>query len=113
MTGNRSRSRSWVQPRWVWAGAGAGVLGLVLLGVAASIRSWWWTGAGALLLVVGAAAARRGRIWRDVQATGRDSGSRDGELERLAREGMISVQTALLYASNPGDLRLTLGDLEE
>ena len=37
----------------------------------------------------------------------------DGELERLAREGTISVQTALLYASNPGDLRLTLGDLEE
>jgi twitching motility protein PilT len=37
----------------------------------------------------------------------------DGELERLAREGTISVQTALLYASNPGDLRLTLGDLDE
>ena len=37
----------------------------------------------------------------------------DGELERLAREGTISVQTALLYASNLGDLRLTLGDLEE
>jgi twitching motility protein PilT len=37
----------------------------------------------------------------------------DGELERLAREGTISVQTALLYASNAGDLRLQLGDLEE
>ena len=37
----------------------------------------------------------------------------DGELERLAREGTISVQTALLYATNPGDLRLTLGDVEE
>jgi twitching motility protein PilT len=37
----------------------------------------------------------------------------DGELERLAREGTISVQTALLYASNAGDLRLQLGDVEE
>jgi twitching motility protein PilT len=37
----------------------------------------------------------------------------DGELERLAREGTISVQTALLYATNTGDLRLQLGDLDD
>ena len=37
----------------------------------------------------------------------------DGELERLVREGTISVQTALLYASNAGDLRLQLGDVED
>ena len=37
----------------------------------------------------------------------------DGELERLAREGTISVRTALLYASNAGDLRLQLGDVED
>jgi twitching motility protein PilT len=35
----------------------------------------------------------------------------DGELERLAREGTISLSTALLYATNTGDLRIQLADL--
>ena len=35
----------------------------------------------------------------------------DGELERLAREGTIAVSTALLYASNTGDLRIQLADV--
>jgi len=35
----------------------------------------------------------------------------DGELERLVREGTISMQTAILYASNSGDLRVQLADL--
>jgi twitching motility protein PilT len=35
----------------------------------------------------------------------------DTELERLARAGTISVPTALLYATNIGDLRLQLADI--
>jgi twitching motility protein PilT len=35
----------------------------------------------------------------------------DGELERMAREGIIEVQTALAFATNPGNLRLLLYDL--
>lgn len=34
----------------------------------------------------------------------------DGELEKLARDGTISAATALLHATNPGDLRLRLAD---
>ena len=37
----------------------------------------------------------------------------DGELERLVREGTVSMQTAVLYASNAGDLRVQLADLLE
>jgi len=37
----------------------------------------------------------------------------DGELERMAREGIIEVETALAYASNPGNLRLLISDLME
>jgi twitching motility protein PilT len=35
----------------------------------------------------------------------------DGELERLVREGTVSMQTAVLYASNSGDLRVQLADI--
>jgi twitching motility protein PilT len=35
----------------------------------------------------------------------------DGELERLVREGTISHATALLYATNAGDLRVQLADV--
>ena len=35
----------------------------------------------------------------------------DGELERLAREGTISVTTALLFATNAGDLKVQLADV--
>jgi twitching motility protein PilT len=37
----------------------------------------------------------------------------DGELERMAREGIIDVDTALAYATNPGNLRLLISDLME
>jgi hypothetical protein len=33
------------------------------------------------------------------------------ELERLVREGTVSMQTAVLYASNSGDLRVQLADV--
>jgi twitching motility protein PilT len=37
----------------------------------------------------------------------------DGELERLVREGTLAMQTAVLYASNSGDLRVQMADLDE
>jgi twitching motility protein PilT len=37
----------------------------------------------------------------------------DGELERLVRDGTISLPTALLYASNAGDLRVKLSDVPD
>jgi twitching motility protein PilT len=35
----------------------------------------------------------------------------DGELEKLVRSGVITMQTAMLYATNAGNLQLLLGDL--
>jgi twitching motility protein PilT len=37
----------------------------------------------------------------------------DGELERMVREGMITLETAYAYASNAGNLRLQLADYSE
>jgi twitching motility protein PilT len=37
----------------------------------------------------------------------------DGELERMAREGTIEIETALAYASNPGNLRSQISGLIE
>ena len=37
----------------------------------------------------------------------------DGELERLVREGTITHQTAYLFATNPGNLRVALADLPD
>jgi twitching motility protein PilT len=35
----------------------------------------------------------------------------DGEIEKLVRAGEISMSTALMYATNPGNLRVQLADL--
>ncbi len=35
----------------------------------------------------------------------------DGEIEKLVRAGLIDLDTGLAYATNPGNLRLTLADL--
>jgi twitching motility protein PilT len=35
----------------------------------------------------------------------------DGEIERLVREGMVDLDTGMAYATNPGNLRLSLADL--
>jgi twitching motility protein PilT len=37
----------------------------------------------------------------------------DGELERLTREGVITFSTAMLYASNAGNLRISMADLAD
>jgi twitching motility protein PilT len=36
----------------------------------------------------------------------------DGELERLVREGVVSLETAMLYASNAGNLKVQLFDVQ-
>ena len=35
----------------------------------------------------------------------------DGEIEKLVRADIVDVDTGLAYATNPGNLRLILGDL--
>ena len=37
----------------------------------------------------------------------------DGEIERLVREGVITMSIALLYATNPGNLQVQLADFSE
>jgi twitching motility protein PilT len=37
----------------------------------------------------------------------------DGEIEKLVRAGTIDLETALAYATNPGNLRLELADVAE
>ena len=37
----------------------------------------------------------------------------DGELERLVREGIITFSTAMLYATNAGNLRILLSDVAD
>ena len=35
----------------------------------------------------------------------------DGEIEKLVRDQVITLTTALLYATNPGNLRVQLADI--
>ena len=37
----------------------------------------------------------------------------DGEIERLVREGVVTMSTAMLYATNPGNLAVQLADFSE
>ncbi|HEX4487688.1 MAG TPA: PilT/PilU family type 4a pilus ATPase [Terriglobales bacterium] len=37
----------------------------------------------------------------------------DGEIERLVREGVISMDTGMAYATNPGNFRLEMSDFSE
>jgi twitching motility protein PilT len=54
-----------------------------------------------------------GRSLLDAMRDGNTEGMQhfDGELERLTREGIITQDTALAYATNPGNLRLEMADL--
>jgi hypothetical protein len=36
----------------------------------------------------------------------------DGEIERLIRAGVIDMETGIAYATNAGNLRLTLADFD-
>ena len=37
----------------------------------------------------------------------------DAEIERLVREGVLTMSTAMLYATNPGNLAVLLADFSE
>jgi twitching motility protein PilT len=54
-----------------------------------------------------------GKSLLDAMRDGDSEGMRyfDGEIEKLMRSGVISLETGLSYASNEGNLRLQLGDL--
>ncbi len=55
---------------------------------------------------------REGRSLLDAIRDGALDGmqSFDGEIERLVREGVITMETGLLYATNPGNLQVGLAD---
>jgi twitching motility protein PilT len=56
-----------------------------------------------------------GRSLLDAMRDGEQDGMQhfDGEIERLVRDGVISVATGLLYATNAGNLRLQLSDVSD
>ena len=37
----------------------------------------------------------------------------DGEIEKLVREGVITMETGMAYATNPGNFRLEMSDFVE
>ena len=58
---------------------------------------------------------REGKSLLDAMRDGALDGMQyfDGELEKLVRNGSISVQTALLYATNAGNLKVALADVPD
>jgi twitching motility protein PilT len=56
-----------------------------------------------------------GRTLLDAMRDGRQDGMQyfDGELEKLARAGVLSVDLAMSYSTNPNNLRLELADFIE
>jgi twitching motility protein PilT len=58
---------------------------------------------------------REGKSLLDAMRDGALDGMQyfDGELEKLVRAGTISVSTALLYATNAGNLRVALADVPD
>jgi twitching motility protein PilT len=56
-----------------------------------------------------------GKSLLDAMRDGSDEGMQyfDGELERMVRDGRITLESALSYATNPGNLRLELADIAE
>jgi twitching motility protein PilT len=58
---------------------------------------------------------REGKSLLDAMRDGALDGMQyfDGELEKLVRAGTISLSTALLYATNPGNLKVALADVPD
>lgn len=58
---------------------------------------------------------QEGKTLLDAMRDGDTDGMQDfdGEIEKLIRAGVISIETGLVYATNPGNLRLQLADLGE
>jgi twitching motility protein PilT len=54
-----------------------------------------------------------GKTLLDAMRSGSTEGMQhfDGEIERLIREGTITIDVGLAYATNPGNLRLELSDV--
>jgi twitching motility protein PilT len=61
----------------------------------------------------GSASGGEGKTLLDAMRDGGLDGMQhfDGELERLLRQGIISYESAMLYATNAGNLRVQLADL--
>jgi twitching motility protein PilT len=59
--------------------------------------------------------AAQGKSLLDAMRDGEMDGMQhfDGEIEKLVRAGVISIATALLYATNAGNLQLQLADVRE
>jgi len=58
---------------------------------------------------------QNGKTLLDAMKDGKQDGMQhfDGEIERLLREDIISLETAMTYATNPNNLRLEIADLIE
>ncbi len=56
-----------------------------------------------------------GKTLLDAMRDGEQEGMQhfDGEIEKLIREGVVTLEVGLSYATNPGNLRLQLSDLPE
>jgi twitching motility protein PilT len=63
--------------------------------------------------IEGSATSGEGKTLLDAMRDGGLDGMQhfDGEFERLVREGAITYETAMLYATNAGNLRVQLADL--
>ena len=59
------------------------------------------------------AGGQEGKTLLDAMKDGELDGMQhfDGELEKLVRTDVISLKTAYLYATNPGNLRIQMSDL--
>ena len=58
-------------------------------------------------------SGRAGKTPLDAMRDGELDGSQhfDGEIEKLVRAGVITMSTALLHATNPGNLQVQLADM--
>ncbi|HEV2729616.1 MAG TPA: PilT/PilU family type 4a pilus ATPase [Terriglobales bacterium] len=58
---------------------------------------------------------QEGKTLLDAMRDGDTEGMQDfdGDIEKLVRAGIIELETGIAYATNPGNLRLTLADLSE
>ena len=58
---------------------------------------------------------REGKSLLDAMRDGALDGMQyfDGEMEKLVRDGTISLSTAMLYATNPGNLKVALADVPD
>jgi twitching motility protein PilT len=58
---------------------------------------------------------QEGKTLLDAMRDGETEGMQDfdGNIEKLVREGIVELETGLAFATNPGNLRLSLGDVSD